>query len=189
MDYTIINKNSIKIIEILKEGRTYFNEIHEKTGIKSKNNLLKNLNSLALNKILTKEENKSNTYYSINYQNNVLIALLSLIHNIKFEGLPFNAKKSIFESISALKPKMAVLFGSFAKGSYKKNSDIDLLFFDALEEKEKIKEISKSYGVQINVIFMKFKETDFNSESVRHIVETGYPLMGEIYFYNKIKKI
>jgi len=48
MDYTIINKNSIKIIEILKEGRTYFNEIHEKTGIKSKNNLLKNLNDLPI---------------------------------------------------------------------------------------------------------------------------------------------
>ena len=66
MDYSTVNRNAIKIIEVLADGRAYLNEIYEKTGIKSKNNLLKNLNSLTDNKILTKEENKSNTFYSLN---------------------------------------------------------------------------------------------------------------------------
>lgn len=189
MDYKKINKNSIKIIEVLRDGRMYFNEIHEKVGIKSKNNLLKNLNALASSKLLIKEEKKSNTFYSINYSNSILIAILNLIDHIKFENLPFNVKKGILEGIIELKPKMAILFGSFAKNSYKKGSDIDLLFFGALKNKEKIKEISNKYGILLNVVFMNFKELNLKSESIRHIFKTGYPLVGGIYFYNEIKEI
>jgi len=189
MDYEQINKNSIKLMEILKEGKTYFNEIYEKIKIKSKNNLLKNLNLLVLSNVLVKEENKSNTFYSINYSNNVSIAILSLINKTKFEKLPFKVKKSILESIFALKPRIAILFGSYAKNNYKPESDIDLLFFDALkEQKDKIKEISKSYGVQMNFTFMELKELNLNSESLMHIFKTGYPLTGEEYFYNETKK-
>jgi len=190
MDYKQINKNTLKIIEFLKEGKAYFNEICEKTGIKSKNNLVKNLNLMVSNKILLKEEKKANTFYSINYQNNVAIALLNLINQNKFEKIPFNIKKSVSESIFALNPRIAILFGSYAKESYKKESDIDLLFFDALtDKKEKIKEISRSFGVQINVTFMELKELTLKSESLMHIFKTGYPLAGEIYFYNELKKI
>lgn len=189
MDYGQINKNSIKIIEVLKEGRAYFSEIYEKTKIKSKNNLLKNLQVLASGKILIKEKTKSNTFYSINYSNTLSVAVLNLISCTKFEGLPFNVKKSILESIFSLKPKMAILFGSYAKGNYKKESDVDLLFFDALKSHKKIKEISKNYGVQLNVVFMDFKELDLNSESLIHIFKTGYPLVGGEYFYNETRKI
>jgi len=189
MDYEQINKNSIKIIEILAERKAYFSEIYEKTKIKSKNNLLKNLNLLASNKILIKEERKSNTFYSINYLNNISIAILNLINKNKFEKLPFKIKKSILESILALKPRIAILFGSYSKDNYNNESDIDLLFFDALkEQKDKIKEISKSYGVRINITFMELKELDLTSESLMHIFKTGYPLVGEEYFYNEIKK-
>lgn len=189
MDYEQINKNSLKIIEVLKERKSYFNEIYEKTKIKSKNNLLKNLNLLTSNNILIKEENKSNTFYSLNYSNSVLIAMLSLINQTKFEKLQFNVKKSILDSVFALKPLIAILFGSYAKGNYKKESDIDLLFFDAQkEQKEIVKEISKNYGVQINLTYMELKELDLSSESLMHIFKTGYPLTGEIYFYNELKK-
>lgn len=189
MDYKQINNNSIRIIEVLVEGKAYFSEIYEKAKIKSKNNLLKNLNLLTSNKILIKEEKRSNTFYSINYPSSVLIALLNLINQTKFEKLPFNIKESVLDSIFALKPRIAILFGSYAKNNYTKESDIDLLFFDALkEQKDKIKEISKNYGVRINPIFMELKELDLNSESLIHIFKTGYPLIGEAYFYNEIKK-
>lgn len=189
MDYEQINKNSIRLIEVLKEGKAYFNEIYEKTKIKSKNNLLKNLNLLASSNIIIKEENKSNTFYSINYSNNLSIAILNLINKTKFEKLPFKVKKSILESIFALKPRIVILFGSYAKNNYSSESDIDLLFFEAIkEQKDKIKEISKSYGVRINPTFMELKELDLNSESLMHIFKTGYPLVGEEYFYNEIKK-
>jgi len=189
MDYNQINKNSIKIIEVLRERKAYFSEIYEKTGIKSKNNLLKNLNLLVSNKILLKEEKKANTFYSINYSNNILIAILNFINQAKFEKLPFHVKKSIMDCLFIIKPRIAILFGSYVKGDYKKESDIDLLFFDGLnEQKDKIREISKNYGVQINTTFMSFEELDLKSESLAHIFKTGYPLSGEAYFYNEIKE-
>ena len=94
MDYSIFNRNSIKLIEVLREGKAYFSEICEKTGIKSKNNLLKNLNLLTSSKILIKEEKKANTFYSINYSNNILIAILNFINQAKFENLPFHVKRN-----------------------------------------------------------------------------------------------
>jgi len=188
MDYSNINKNAIKIIEILAEGRAYLNEIYEKTGIKSKNNLLKNLNSLTNNKILIKEENKSNTFYSLNYQNHLLIALLNLINKTKFENLPFEIKKSILETIFNSKPRIVILFGSYAKKNYNKKSDIDLIFFDAIEQKG-IKEISSKYGVKLNITFMRINELQKNNEALNHIIKTGYPLTGVEYFYNETKKI
>ena len=188
MDYPKININIIKIIDVLAQGKAYFNELHEKTKIKSKNNLLKNLNILTENKIVFKESNKSNTYYSLNYSNSILIAILNLINKSKFEKLPFIVKKSIIDSIFTLKPRIAVLFGSFARGNNNINSDIDLIFFDA-SNKKAVYEISRNYEVKINVVFMKFKELDILNESLKHILKTGYPLIGEEYFYNETKKI
>jgi len=188
MDYSNINKNALKIIEVLMGVRAYFNEIYEKTKIKSKNNLLKNLNLLTHDKILTKEESKSNTFYSINYQNNVSIALLNLINKIRFEKLPFAIKKSISETICNSQPRIAVLFGSYAKRNYKKESDVDLIFFDAVKKKG-VKEISGKYGVKLNIIFMGLDELQRDNEALSHIIKTGYPLIGEEYFYNEAKKI
>ncbi|MDP1728796.1 MAG: nucleotidyltransferase domain-containing protein [archaeon] len=189
MDYKNLNGNSLKIIEALNEKKHYFNELHEKTGIRSKNNLLRNLNSLTQNGILIKEKNKSNTFYSINYSNSIAIALLNLINNIKFSGLPYNIRTGILESIFALKPKIAILFGSYVKGNYKKESDVDLLFFESEDNlKERVREISKSYGIKLNITLMNLKELNLKSEPMMHIFKTGYPLVGENYFYNELKK-
>jgi len=189
MDYNQINKNSIRIIEVLIEGKAYFSEIYEKTNIKSKNNLLKNLNLLASSNILIKEEKKSNTFYSINYSNDVSIAILNLINKTKFEKLLFKIKKSILEIIFALKPQMVILFGSYAKGNYKSNSDVDLLFISINEDKKTIKEISSRYGIKISPIFIGFKEFDSRNEQIAHILKTGYPIIGEEYFYDEFRKI
>ncbi|MFH1209240.1 MAG: nucleotidyltransferase domain-containing protein [archaeon] len=189
MDYKQINNNSLKIIEVLAEGKAYFSEIYEKAKIKSKNNLLKNLSLLTSSKILIKEENKSNTFYTINYSNSVLIALLSLINKTKFEKLPFNIKKSILECIFMIKPRISILFGSYAKGNFTKESDIDLLFVSDKANREKIKEISSRYGVKINLIFIEIQDFQSKDETIAHILKTGYPLTGEEYFYNEAKEI
>jgi len=188
MDYSIISKNVIKIIEVLAEGKAYFNEIYEKTKIKSKNNLLKNLNLLTVNKLLIRNENKSNTFYSLNYRNNILISLLNLINKTKFENLAFDIKKSISEAVFTSKPRIAILFGSYAKGNYNKRSDVDLIFFDAIEKK-RIKGISSKYGVRLNVTFMDIKEFRKDNEALNHILKTGYPMVGEEYFYDETKEV
>lgn len=189
MDYNIINKNSIKIIMALKGSQLYFNQISESTGIKSRNNLVKNLGIMAKAGILKKEKNKSNTFYEINYDNNIALSILNLINNFNFQNLPFERRKAIEEVIVLFKPNLAVLFGSTAKGDFKKQSDIDLLFVYNRKDNIKVNEIASRYGVKINPIIMEFNELDKKNETIRHILKTGYPLTGHVYFYKILRDI
>ena len=189
MDFNWLNKTNVKILERLIGGKDYFNQIHEKTGIKSKNHLVKNLNLLEEKKILIKEKNRSNTFYEINFDNLLTISLLNLINKSKFEKLPFSVKKSIFELIYSLKPKIAILFGSYAKENYKKDSDVDLIFIDCKKENSIIQEISLKYGIELKIIFTNLKDFNSKNEQIAHVLKSGYPLIGEEYFYHEFKKI
>lgn len=185
MDYLkLLNKNVIKIIEVLRKDRLYFNQISELTHIKSKNNLLKNLNLMVQMKILKKEKNKSNTFYNINYENQFSLILLQLINISKLQNLPFNRRKAIYEIVVNTRPEMAILFGSTAKGNFKNESDIDLLLYYNTSEKwheNEIKNISSRYEVPINPVIVQ--NTDTKNPTIKHIFKTGFPVTGHIYFY------
>ena len=187
MDYKILNKNAMKIIDCLKNSeKMYFNEIYEKTCIKSRNNLLKNLNLMVNLRLLKKEENKSNTFFRINYENYVSIKLISLSNSMNFYNLPFNRIKIVEELIKNLKPTLAVIFGSTAKGNYNKDSDIDILMIyneKKTELLEEIKNISSRYGLKVNAIISTFKEIEKKTDALIHVIKTGYTIVGEEYFY------
>ena len=185
MDY--INKNSLKIVEALEEKELYFNELHEKTKIKSKNNLLKNLKVLVEKQILIRRKNKSNTFYKLNYSNLLTLSSLDFLNKEKFEKLPFPAKKSILDLIYSMKPKIAILFGSYAKGNFKTESDIDLVFIDSKTDKKFLKETEDKYGATLNIVFLDFNEFNSENVSLTHILKTGFPLVGKEYFYDKRK--
>ncbi len=195
MDYnktfSIMNKNICKIVESLSQGKKYLNELSEKSGIRSKNNLIKNLNSLTEANVLKIEKNKSNTFYSLNYENILTIAILELINLIKFNTVPFEKKKAVLELISETKPLIVVLFGSTAKGNFTKKSDIDLLVVPSYSkiDSSKVREISSRFGVKINVKLISLEDFEKKEDTIIHILKTGYPLTGEIYYYNEIKKI
>ncbi len=190
MDYTkIFNKNALKILEILKVRRLYFNQIYEETKIKSKNNLLKNLSMMEKLKIITKEQGKGNTFYSINYGDNMAVSFLHIIDMIKLQNLPFERKRAILEVIEDIKPQLAVVFGSTSKDNFKEDSDIDILLVVNDFKKDIAKNIGLRYGLKISPVFIKFSNLDIRDETIRHIIKTGYPITGEKYFYNEYKKI
>ncbi len=191
MDYNIFNKNTLKITQVLMEAenKLYLNQIYELTKIKSKNNLVKNLNMLVNFNILEKEKNKSNTFYSLNYENILTLSFFKIINTIKLQKLPFERRKAIEESLILTKPNMAVLFGSTAKKNFTRQSDIDILFVYNEKTKINLSEISGRYGVKINIISLKFDELDEKSETIRHILKTGYPLTGNLYFYKILNRI
>jgi len=193
MDYNkLLNENVIKIIESLRKEKLYFSQIYEKTGIKSKNNILKNLEKMAKLNVLKKDKGKGNTFYTINYDNLVAIGLLELNDTLRLQRLPLERRNSIIETISELKPLIAILFGSTAKGNFRKESDIDLLlvFNKEIDKKgEKIKEIGSKYGVKINPVMIKFSEFDTKNETINHILKTGFPVEGFRYFYGVRKYV
>ncbi len=193
MDYcSLLNKNSFKIIEVLSKGRLYFNQISELTGIKSKNNLLKNLDLMVKFKILIRERNKSNTFYSINYNNRFSLTLLQLKNMGKFQNLPFERRQALTEVVNTSKPLIAVVFGSTAKGNFKKDSDIDLFLVCSSKSKDindKIQEIGSRHGVRINTVIVNFLKEDIYNDAIKHILKTGYPISGYEYFYSALKNV
>ena len=58
--------------------------------------------------------------------------------------------KEIIEKISPFVEGIGIIFGSYAKGVVKKESDLDI-FVAGEYNNEEIKKISKTYGIEINV--------------------------------------
>lgn len=186
----IFNKNSLKIIKLLRGGKQYFNQLSENGNITSKNSLLKSLNGLCDLGVLKKEKNKSNTFYSLNYDNSLTVSILLFVDKLFFESLSFSVKGCINEIISMIKPNILVLFGSYAKGNITKYSDVDLLVIaDKKINNYKIKEMALRYGVNISTTIMRFSEFNILNESLNHVIKTGHPIVGGEYFYNEFKKI
>ena len=98
--------------------------------------------------------------------------------------LPAKVKKTIDDYLKALNRgnipiKEAILFGSYARGSYQEWSDIDIALVsdifigDRIIDKDKIRTITLSVSSQIEVI--PFSPHDFKSQDplVKEILRTG----------------
>ncbi len=99
-------------------------------------------------------------------------------------SIPTNIKNIIDRYLELLKNqnvpiKRAVLFGSYAKGTFKEWSDIDIALVsdifigDRIKDKDLIRSLTLSVSSQIEVI--PFASKDFISDDpfVKEILETG----------------
>ena len=114
------------------------------------------------------------------------IAYLKQLHTEKFLNLPINIKNAIDGFISELeiKPLLVLIFGSYAKGNYTKESDIDLLLvFQHVEDSEKIENTAKRISMRTNtkispvyVYYINFeknfltKDHDFSREIRQDVI-------------------
>ena len=102
--------------------------------------------------------------------------------------LPANVKKTINSFLLELNRnnipiKEAILFGSYASGSNKEWSDIDIALVsevfqgDRIDDKDKIRKITLSISSAIEI--MPFSPNDFNSQNpfVKEILKTGIKLI------------
>lgn len=88
--------------------------------------------------------------------------------------------KEVIEKITPHIKGMALIFGSYPKGIQKKDSDLDI-FIIGTYDKNKIKEVSKTYNIEISVknyplnIFKKTLEEDILIKEVLkdHVVFLG----------------
>ncbi len=67
---------------------------------------------------------------------------------------------------------IVVVFGSYAKGTQKKDSDLDI-FVGGTYNRDKIYEISKLYGIQVNV-------KNYSPDAFRRVLKTKDVLINEI---------
>ena len=191
-----IGENHLKILSLYTKGYNknyYIREIQKILKISSRTSLL-TLDDLEKRKILTSiRRGKIKTYHihpTITTREYLILAETYKKINFLQSHLTI---KTIIENIENHIDGMALLFGSYAKGTEKEGSDLDL-FVTGRYNKEKVKEISEMYGVKISIkqypqqIFeKKFKEDILIKEVIEsHIIIKGLEhFMSEVMTWTK----
>ena len=129
------------------------------------------------------------------------IAYLKQVNTERFIALPRNVQMAIKDFLDEIevKPLISVIFGSYAKNNYTKESDLDLLLvYQKVENEKSIENISKRISMRTNTkispIYLKYKDFkrnflskkhDFSKEAVKNAIvlsgaEIYYPLIWEV---------
>ena len=156
------NKKGVHIRELARLVKTSYN------------NIVRNINILEKENVIKKE--KDANLIKIRLKNHPLtIAYLKQVHTEKFLALPKKISNAINEFLNELeeKPLIALIFGSYAKGNYTKDSDIDiLLIFQELTNQKDIentaKRISLRTNTKISPVYVKYKEFEKNFLNKEH---------------------
>ncbi len=118
-----------------------------------------------INKLVKMQKAGNQINYFLDYSKEGLSSALSIVESGRFEKLPVKVRLSVRDFLNDLedKPIIAVIFGSYADGTYTKNSDIDvLLVFQKIEDSKKIentaKKISMKTNTQLNPVYLSYQE-------------------------------
>jgi predicted nucleotidyltransferase len=165
------NKTCLEILELIYTRQN----IHKremskklKIGMPSINYAVKKMNKLFINK---KEGNLIK--YRLNYSNKDLTQYLYSVENSRLKKLQPKIKIAINEFLEELKEKpiIATIFGSYARGDFDENSDIDiLLVYNKVEDTQAIENTAKKISLNTNVIinpvyidYISFKRSFHNT--------------------------
>jgi len=197
MNNTIFGKGKEKILECFYRNRQkelYFSEILRETKL-TQNTTLKHLKNLQTANLITSTRKIGNTFYKINPKNPQIYSIFSYFDYKRFNELPSARKRAINEFLDKLKtkPLIVLIFGSTAKGTFGKESDIDiLLIFNKKEANDKkLKgDIEAITGVKIQTFiidFDYFKEQILRDEDkvITHAIKTGFAITGFDKFYKE----
>ena len=134
------NKNGVHIRELARLVKTSYNNTVRNIKILEKENTIKRIKDANLIKIKLKDSP-------------LTVAYLKQPHTENFLKLPKKIINSASEFLNEMqeKPLIALVFGSFAKGNYTGNSDIDvLLVFQKIINQADIENTAKRIGMRTN---------------------------------------
>lgn len=158
LDLITKSKTRQKILKLLfaNENKSfYLSEIAKKTKT-STGTCQRELNKMVKSGILKTEKQGPLRYYTLNKQNSLFNEFKSIVN--KTIGIEPELKKQV-NKIKGL--KYAFIFGSYAKGDFGANSDIDLFVIGRIDEDDlfpKIKKIEESVNREINYHLYTEKE-------------------------------
>lgn len=150
--------NKLKILSLYHSN--YLAQYHTremaKLTKKSHVTLLPHLKALEKEKILMAKTVGKNKVYSLNLDNILTknyIIISELVESIIYQEQVFFVKKITTEISKLYLPESLLIFGSYAKRTFKEESDVDLFYLGELKETEitKIKAVGKTYGKTINL--------------------------------------
>ena len=194
-------KLELKIVDLLArntERKFTINEIA--TSLKEYYSFVhRSVNKLINDSVVTKEKAGKSYLCSINLGTEKTIALVNL-SEIEKKNEFYNSNKELkiiledfVKSIeSAVNAISIVLFGSYAKGTVTKESDIDILLISKTKAgiDKTTKEIYAKYGKEINPVIMTSE--DFKRQKdraiIKEVIKNHYVLYGVEKFVNLVFK-
>lgn len=198
MNNTLFGRGKEKILECFYRNRQkelYFSEVLRETKL-TQNTTLKHLANLQKLGLVLSTKRIGNTFYKVNAKNSLIYSVFSYFDYKKLNELPFERKKAISDFLGKIeiKPLITVIFGSTAKGTFEKKSDIDILLIfnkKELESQKLKKDIEAVTGVKIQTFiidFGYFKEQIIKEEDsvITHAIKTGFPIAGNDKFYQEV---
>src|SRR3989338_2623231 len=150
--------NKLRILSLYRSN--YLAQYHTREMAKlikkSHVTLLPHLHALEKDKVLIAKMAGKNKVYTLNLDNILIknyIIIGELFESILYQEQVFFIKKITTEISKLNLSGSVILFGSYAKKTFKEDSDIDLFYLGELKEAEitKIKSIGKTYGKTINL--------------------------------------
>ncbi len=118
-------------------------------------------------KLLLMEKKGNSNFFRFNFLDARTAAVIELLENITFEGMPRRFREGCTSFLKAVpeKPLMAIVFGSYATGTFDENSDIDLLLVFQRVDKDLISAIESlatriggRLGLDIQPVTLQYDE-------------------------------
>lgn len=146
-----------------------------------------------IDKLLKKQKAGNQIKYFLDYSKKALSPMLYAVEFSRLDKLPSKIKLSIEEFMRELKekPLLAIVFGSYAKGNYTRNSDIDILLVFQKVEGNDIENTAKRISIRtntgINPVYLdysSFREAFHNprKEFFKNLKENKIILVGVEYW-------
>lgn len=114
-------------------------------------------------KLLIEKREGKHIKYFIDYSKNGIVPCLYQVEQIRIAELPKKMQFAVFDLMKELgdKPLMTIIFGSYARGNYTKDSDLDvLLVYQNLANTKDIentaKRVGMRHGVEISPVYLDF---------------------------------
>ncbi|MFH1315902.1 MAG: nucleotidyltransferase domain-containing protein [Candidatus Woesearchaeota archaeon] len=116
-----------------------------------------------VDKLLIKKRSGNQIKYFLDYSKEAITSVIYAIEHNRLDRLPMKIKIAVRDLLKEIKdkPLIAVIFGSYAKGDYTKESDIDiLLVFQKIENTKELentaKRISMRTSTELNPAYLDY---------------------------------
>ncbi len=149
-------KNGIHLRELSRLLKTGLPNVARYADLLEKEGVVKKRKEANLLKVKLKESQRTTAY-------------LKQVNTERFLALPKKVQGATTDFLSELeaKPLITIIFGSYAKGNYTADSDIDiLLIFQKLENESQIENAAKKIGMRTNTrispVYLNYKNFEAN---------------------------
>jgi predicted nucleotidyltransferase len=202
----MLTKKQIDILNVFREDifrELTFKEIKQKSKQKSNNISLLALNEFKRLNLVIPKKIADVTAYSLNLNNNLTLSYLNIINEtIIFNNktIPKKIMQELQDRISGFSDFfMLLIFGSYAKGSENKKSDLDIALIIESEESKRemapyIETIKRREIMKIDYYIFTEKEflemlNNENQNVGKEIYRANLIYYGAIQYYKMIKRL